>query len=265
MGGQLHDAAGHAGLGSQLGGQTALRLEAQHVARSRCQQHAGALQRHHTAGFQHGDPAAQGLGFFQVMCRQQHRVPRLVQAGDELPQRLAQFDVDTGRGLVQHDHRRLVDQRLGHQHAPLHSAGELSHVGTSFIGQAQALQQFVDPGFVVLDTKVARLDAQCFTHIEERIEHQFLRHHTELPPRFGVVGLHVLAKHLDAARGRPRQTSQDTDQGGLAGAVGTEQAEEFTLFDVETHVVQCLERTTRGNKVFGDGLERNRWHGSRRF
>jgi hypothetical protein len=34
------------------------------------------------------------------MGRQQHRVARLVQAIDELPQCLAQFDVHAGGGLV---------------------------------------------------------------------------------------------------------------------------------------------------------------------
>jgi len=64
-------------------------------------------------------------------------------------QRLAQLDVHTGGGLVEHDHRRLVHQRLRHQHATLHAARELAHVGIGLVGQAQAVEQLVDPGVVV--------------------------------------------------------------------------------------------------------------------
>jgi hypothetical protein len=101
------------------------------------EQRRGAVQRHHAALLEHRDAAAQGLGLFQVVRGQQHRVAFLVQARDELPQRLAQFHVDAGGGLVEHDHRRLVHQRLRHQHAALHAARELAHVGVGLVGQAQ--------------------------------------------------------------------------------------------------------------------------------
>jgi hypothetical protein len=106
--------------------------------------------------------------------------PSLVQAGDELPQSLAQLDVDAGGGLVQHDDLRLVHQRLRHQHAALHAARELAHVGIGLVGQAQADKQFVDPVVVVFDAEIAGLDAQRLAHGEEGVEHQLLRHHAEL-------------------------------------------------------------------------------------
>ena len=84
-----------------------------------------------------------------------------------------------GGRLVQNDHRRLVHQRLRHQHAPLHAARQLPHVGMCLVRQIQALDDLVDPGVVVAQTEVARLDAQRLAHSEERIEHQFLRHDAE--------------------------------------------------------------------------------------
>ena len=111
-------------------------------------------------------------------------------------------------------------------------------------------QQFVDPGVVVLDAEVAGLDAQRLAHGEERIEHQFLRHHAELPAR--------LARSRPARRSPctltwpdvgARQAGQDADQGGLAGAIGSEQAEELALLDVEAHAVQGLERAAAGGRV----------------
>ena len=45
-----------------------------------------------------------------------------VEAGNELPQGLAQFYIDTGRRLIEHDDGRLVHQRLRHQDPALHTA-----------------------------------------------------------------------------------------------------------------------------------------------
>jgi hypothetical protein len=208
-------------------------LEAQHVARGRLQQFAGAVQRDHAALLEHRDAVAQRLGFFQVVGGQQHGAALLVELGDELPQRLAQLDVDTGGGLVEHDHRRLVHQRLRHQHAALHAARELAHVGRGLVGEAEAVQQLVDPGVVVLDAEVARLDAQRLAHVEEGVEHQLLRHDAELAARLGVVALHVEAVHADGAGRGARQPREHADQGGLAGAVGAEQAEELARLDLE--------------------------------
>ena len=111
----------------------------------------------------------------------------LVEAGDELPERLAQLDVDAGGGLVEHDHRRPVHQRLRDQDAPLHAAGELAHVGVALVGEAEVGEQLVDPGVVVVDAEVAALDAQRLAHAEERIEDQLLRHDAEAAARRRVV------------------------------------------------------------------------------
>ena len=73
--------------------------------------------------------AAQRFGFLEVMRREDDRVAVAVQLADERPQALPQLDVDAGGGLVEHDHRRLVHERLADQHAPLHAARQRAHVG----------------------------------------------------------------------------------------------------------------------------------------
>ena len=149
---------------------------------------------------------------------------------------LAQLHVDAGGGLVEHDHRRLVHQRLRHQHAPLHAAGERAHVGVGLGGEVEVLQHLVDPGVVAAQAEVARLDAQRLAHGEERVEHQLLRHHAEHAARAAVVGdarrapMHATPPGVGA-----RQAGDDVDQRGLAGAVRAEQAEELALLDGEAH------------------------------
>ncbi|MNT62832.1 hypothetical protein D3C72_2005930 [compost metagenome] len=47
---------------------------------------------------------------------------------------------------------------------------------------------------------------------------------------------------LDGARVWPYQAGDDGNEGGLAGAVGTEQAEKLAFFDGQRHAAQRLER-----------------------
>ncbi len=154
-------------------------------------------------------------------------MPGLVQLLHEAPQPLTQLHVHAGGRLVQDDHRRLVHQRLGHQHAPLHAARELAHVGVGLVRQIEALDDLVDPGVVVAQPEVARLDAQRLAHGEERIEHQLLRHDAQGAPRVLVSGRDVMSHDAQRCRVGARQPGQDADQRGLAGAVRTEQPEEL--------------------------------------
>ena len=159
-----------------------------------------------------------------------------------LPQRLAQLDVNPGGRLIEHDDRRLVYQRLRHQHAALHAAGQRAHIGVGLVGQVEVVHHLVDPGIVVFQAKVTGLQAQRFAHGEERVEHQFLRHHAQLLARGAEIADHIVAVDLDRAGVRPDQAGDDGNQGGLAGAIRPEQAEEFAFFNAEGHAAQCLER-----------------------
>ena len=161
----------------------------------------------------------------------------LVELGDKLPQGLAQLDIHAGGRLVQHDHRRLVHQRLGHQKAALHAARELAHIGLGLVGQAQALEQLVDPGAVVAHTEVARLDAQSLADIEKRIEHQLLGHHAELAARLRVVALHIAAQDADRTTAGAREAREHADHGGFASAIGAEQTEKLALLNIQTDLV----------------------------
>ena len=183
-----------------------------------------------------------------------------------MPEGLAQLDIDAGRGLVQHDDGWLVHQGLRDQHAALHAARELAHIGIRLVGQAQAFEQLVDPGVVVAHTEIARLDAQRFTHIEEGVEHELLGHDAELAAGLRVVGLHVVAQDADLAARGAHQAGEDADEGRLAGAVRAEQAEELALFDGQADVVKrgkggalgtARERVDPGNRLELDGRHEN--------
>ena len=173
----------------------------------------------------------------------------LVEAADEFPQCLAQLDVHARGRLVEHDHGRLVHQRLPDQHPPLHAAGERAHIGVGLRGEIEVVQDLVDPRVVVAQTEVARLDPERFANGEKRIENELLRHDPEEPPGPAIIGDHVVTEHSRRAAVSAGEPGDDRDQRGLAGAVGTEQPEEFALLDEQIDAGQRLHRAKAARDI----------------
>jgi hypothetical protein len=243
--------------------QRLVELEAQHRARRPGQQRRRAVEGDDAALLEHRDARAQRLGLLEVVRRQQHGMALLVEAGDELPERLAQLDVDARGGLVEDDHGRAVHQRLGDQDAPLHAARELAHVGVALVGEAEVGEQLVDPGVVGVDAEIAALDAQRLAHGKNGSKTSSCGHDADLPARRRVVAVDVVAEDGDASRRRTRQTGEDADQRRLAGAVRAEQAEELALLDVEADVVEGAHVAASRGVGLGDVDERDGRHGGR--
>ncbi len=105
---------------------------------------------------------AKRLGFLEVVRRQDDRVAVAIQLADERPEALPELDVDTRGRLVEHDHRRLVDERLADQHAALHAARERAHVGVRLRHEVEMVEDLVDPAAVVANAEVAGLDLRGF-------------------------------------------------------------------------------------------------------
>ncbi len=209
-------------------------------ARELRQEIVRGVERDDTACLEHRDAPAQRFGLLEIVCRQYDRVAIAIQLADEPPQALPQLDVDARRRLVQHDHRRLVHQRLPDQHAALHAAGQRAHVGVRLSRQVQVVQDFVDPRAVPAQAEIAGLHFQRFAHAEERIEHQFLRNDAQVAPRKAKIGGDVVPEDARAAAIGPGEAGEDRDECRLAGAVRTQQAEELALLDGQVDAVQGL-------------------------
>jgi len=113
----------------------------------------------------------------------------------------------------------------------------------------------------VTHAEVAALDAQGLAHREEGVEHQFLRHDAQGVAGLGEVADHVVPHDGDPPLGGTGQTGQDADEGGLAGPVGTQQAEELAFGDVEADAIQGPERALPSLVHLGDALETDGGHG----
>ena len=198
------------------------------------------IERHDSPLLQHRDAAAQRFGFLEVVRGEHDRVAVAVQPAYESPQRLPQLDVDAGGRLVEHDHRRLVHERLRDEHAPFHAARKRAHVRVGLAGEIEVLHHLVDPGGVIAHAVVTRLDRERFAHGEERIEHELLRHHPERLAGLPVLAHDVVTHHARSAGGGDRQTCDDADESRFAGAVRTEQSEKFAVRDVEAYARERL-------------------------
>jgi hypothetical protein len=119
----------------------------------------------------------------------------------------------------------------------------------------------LDPIVIVGHTEVTRLETQGLTHIEKGIEHEFLRHHAQLPTRLRRLGGDIKAMHCHGPCRGFAQTRKDADECGFACAIGAKQAKKFARLDVKAHTVQSLKWASVSDIGFGNGLEGNSWHG----
>ena len=165
-------------------------------------------------------------------------VALLVQFFDEYPQRLAQFHVHACGGFIQNDDRWAVYQGLCHHQAALHAARQIASVGARFVFQIELEQQFVYPSLVFAYAKIARLELQGLTHVEKRVVHQFLRHHTQAHAALVGVFARVVAHDADVALAQARQARHGRNQRGFARAIGAEQSKKLTLFHIEAHAFE---------------------------
>ena len=152
-----------------------------------------------------------------------------VQLADECPQALPQLDVDAGGGLVEHDDRGLVNERLADEHAALHSAGQRAHVGVGFADEVEMVKDLVDPRAVLAHAEIAGLNFQRFAHGEEGVEHQLLRHDAKRAARAAVIGDDVVSQNSRGTAIGACQPRDDRNERCLAGPIGPKQAEELAF------------------------------------
>ena len=58
-----------------------------------------------------------------------------------VPEGRHEIDIDPGCGFIQHQDRRRMHHRLGHQQPPLHPARKRAGIGVAFIGQPHRFEQ----------------------------------------------------------------------------------------------------------------------------
>jgi hypothetical protein len=119
-----------------------------------------------------------------------------------------------------------VDQRLGDQEPPAHAARERARIGVGPVGEADRGQDLVAAALALGHAVEPGLDLQRLARGEEGIEIELLRHDPDRPPGAARMDVDVEVPDLRAARGLDHEAGEDVDERRLAGAVGTQQAED---------------------------------------
>ncbi len=188
---------------------------------------------------EHGDAVAHGQGFALVV--------RDVDEGDaELLVQVLQFDlhvfaqllVQRAQGLVHQHQLGFEHHGPGQRHALLLPARELGGVAVLLAAQLHHVQRTGHALDALVLGHVAHAQGvgHVVAHRHVRKQRVVLEHHAKvaLVRRRAGDGLFV---EEDFARGGRLETGQHHQRGGLAGARGAQQGQEFTALDLQVQVL----------------------------
>src|ERR1700683_1478253 len=149
----------------------------------------------------------------------------------------AHLRIEPGGGLVQKEHARLINERHGEGEPLLLATGKLGIERGALLGEAKALEQVVWRTMLLVKTgkKIERLDHADFFGQGSGLQHAADQLLVSVPAQ---KWLH--ATDGNDPSGRLAQTFQDFDGAGLAGAVGAQEAKDFTFRDFESNAAQGL-------------------------
>ena len=182
----------------------------------------------HVAVVDHDDLVREPVGLLEVLRGQQHGRALGDARLDRLPHAEAGARVEPGGRLVEEDHRRAEDERGGEVQPPAHAARVRLGGPLARLGELEALEQLV--------RAPARLGARQVVELADHLEvleagqvlvdRGVLAGEADLGAQGVGVAHDVEARDARAAAVGLQQRGQDAYRGGLAGAVGTEQAED---------------------------------------
>ncbi len=215
---------------------------------------------------QHQQARAQALGFVHEVGGQQNRLALLQQQLQPLPHQVPRLRVQPGRGFVEQQQARVVDERARQAQAPLHAARQFTGLAAGLVRQRGKFQQRRHAGAHLrrLHAEIAAIDLQVFRAAEIRVQRVELADHAETGLDGQRIGGHaqtaILAvrKISDLAGVRRGQAQAHADGGGFSGAVGADHAQAFAGRNLEGQVVH----DHRAAVVFGQApdLEKGRVH-----
>ena len=187
------------------------------------------------------DPVGHLLRLVDVVGGEDDGDAGFAQRADHPPHVLAQLHVDAGGRLVEEEYLRLVRECFRNQHAALHAARERDDLGVLLVPERKVLEHLLDEGRVLALAEEAAAKGDRGPHGHESVGRELLRHQPDHRARSAIVRDDVTAGDGDAAGRRRHDPADDTDEGGLSGAVRSEQAENLARPDLEIDVLQRLE------------------------
>ncbi len=184
------------------------------------------------------DPIRDRLHVGEDVRREEHRLAALAQLEDQVAHLLAADRIEAAHRLVEHDQIGVVHERLG-QASPLHHAlRELLEVLGARAIEADPRDQLVGAALARggVDAEQPAREVAELADGQVVVEVRLLGQEPEALAR-GAAG-HGLAEDLGGAAGRGDEAHEDADRRGLAGAVGTQEAEDLAAPDKDVDPAQ---------------------------
>ena len=158
----------------------------------------------------------------------QHRNALCRQRMDLVPEVAPRLGVHAGRGLIEQQQARLMDQAGGQRQALLPAARERAGQLALALRETQALQRKIHGSAALGQLKQARHKVQVLADGEVVIEAELLRHVAHLALDGGGVFEDVQPQATAAAAVRREQAAEHAYGGGLAAAIGPQKAADAT-------------------------------------
>jgi hypothetical protein len=181
----------------------------------------------------HGDDAAfiddchavaEFFGLFDVVGGHQDGALLAAQVEDEFVDFEARLGVEAGGGFIEEEDLWVVKHGERQGQPLLLSAGEFGVLRVALLPELQALQKLIAIHGAGVE---GREEFHGLADLELLLEVGGLQADADAVLELKGLDLGVAAEHADATAGTGAQAFQDFDGGGLTGAVGAEQAEDF--------------------------------------
>ena len=200
-------------------------LQQNHVAADFALQFRRRAQRDDVA-FGVDRQAIAALGLFHQVSGDQHGHAFFVaQNLQVLPQVAARAGIETGRRLIQQQHRRMMQQTLRQFQPPLHAAGKCLGFFFRAIGEPDAREHLGD---ALLQRGAAQPvnmadDGQVFFRGQLHVDALRLKDHADIAAHLRRIAGDIVSHDHGAAAGGNHQRRENAERRGLAAAVRAEQ------------------------------------------
>ena len=152
-------------------------------------------------------------------------------SGQELRQQLPELaprdGIDAGRGLVEQNHARLVNQSASERELLFHAAGQA--VGEPFAkgGQLHHFEEAIAPAGVVGNAMNLGEERDVLVDAEVTVKTEPLRQVADARGDLAMLFHWIETENANLAFVRVQQPTEQSNRGGLAGTVRTNEAEHF--------------------------------------
>lgn len=191
-------------------------------------------------------------------------------AEDNFADFVGDVGIETGGGFVEQEEFGFVEEGLAEVDAGGFAGGELAGDALVEVGDLHHFEEFGDAFFGFGDAVDFGEDEEVLPDEEVGGQGGVGGGEVGAAEDFDAVGLQFFAEGVEAAGGGEGEAEHAVHGGGLAGAVGTEQAEDLSAVELEAEFVQGFDAVELAGEVAGfeddfagDGGGHAGWKGAR--